>query len=179
MQEIINSYVTDEAAQLKLQALAVSSPDSDGFSLNDGLIKLNGRVWVGQNSAVQTKIIHALHASALGGHSGIPVTLRRLKQLFDWQGTMATVHKFVQSCLVCQQSKPDRAKYPGLLQPLPVPDAAWQVVSLDFIEGMPRSGRYNSILVVVDKFSRYAHFIPLSHPFTAETVAMAFMDNIF
>jgi hypothetical protein len=145
----------------------------------NGVIRKNGKIWIPAVASLQQQIITELHATPLGGHSGIPVTLRRLKQLFDWQGTMATVHKFVQSCLVCQQSKPDRAKYPGLLQPLPVPDAAWQVVSLDFIEGMPRSGRYNSILVVVDKFSRYAHFIPLSHPFTAETVAMAFMDNIF
>jgi len=50
---------------------------------------------------------------------------------------------------------------------------------LDFIEGLPRSGRFNCILVVVDKFSRYAHFIPLSHPFTAATVANAFVENVF
>lgn len=91
----------------------------------------------------------------------------------------ASVHQFVKCCTICQQAKPDRSKYPGLLQPLPVPDGAWQVVSMDFIEGLPRSGRFNCILVVVDKFSRYAHFIPLSHPFSAADVAMAFMDNIY
>jgi hypothetical protein len=67
MQEILNSYVTDDTAQQKLQALAVHSPNEDGFSLTDGLIKLQGRVWVGQNSAIQTKIIHSLYASAVGG----------------------------------------------------------------------------------------------------------------
>jgi len=60
-----------------------------------------------------------------------------------------------------------------------VPDAAWQVISMDFIEGLPKSGKYNCILVVVDKFSRYAHFIPLSHPFSAATVAVAFMDHVY
>ncbi|KAJ1254536.1 hypothetical protein BS78_K036900 [Paspalum vaginatum] len=50
---------------------------------------------------------------------------------------------------------------------------------MDFIEGLPRSKRFDCILVVVDKFSRYAHFIPLAHPFTALTVAHAFMDNIY
>jgi hypothetical protein len=49
---------------------------------------------------------------------------------------------------------------------------------MDFIEGLPRSGRFNCILVVVDKFSRYAHFIPLAHPFSAADVAMDFMDNV-
>lgn len=59
-----------------------------------------------------------------------------------------------------------------------MPDEAWQIISLDFIEGLPKSGRYNCILVVVDKFSRYPHFIGLSHPFTALTVAAAFMDHV-
>lgn len=107
------------------------------------------------------------------------MTLRRLKQLFVWKGMAASVHQFVQSCSVCQQAKADRSKYPSLLQPLPVPDSAFQVVSMDFIEGLPRSGCFNCIMVVVDKFSRFAHFIPLAHPFSAATVASAFMDNIY
>jgi hypothetical protein len=127
---------------------------------------------------LQQSIIHELHSTPLGGHSGIPVTLRRLKQLFFWKGMAKSVQEYVRNCTVCQQAKPDRSRYPGLLQPLPVPAAAWQVISMDFIEGLPRSGRFNCILVVVDKFSRYAHFIPLAHPFSAADVAMDFMDNV-
>jgi len=89
-----------------------------------------------------------------------------------------SVHDFVRQCSICQQAKPDHAKYPGLLQPLRVHIAAWQTITMDFIEGLPRSGRYNCILVV-DKFSRYAHFLPLSHPFSAAGVAVVFMDNVY
>ena len=71
---------------------------------------------------------------------------------------------FVSSCATCVQSKPDRAAYPGLLSPLPVPSESWQVISMDFVEGLPRSASANYILVIVDKFSKYAHFIPLLHP---------------
>jgi transposase InsO family protein len=155
------------------------SPSSEpGYTLHKGVIRYKDRIWLPAVSELQEKIILALHASPAGGHSGIPVTLRRVKQLFFWKGMKASVKKLVAECVICQKAKPDRAKYPGLLQPLPVPDEAFQMISLDFIEGLPRSGRYNCILVVVDKFSRYAHFIPLSHPFTASTVAAAFMDNI-
>lgn len=91
----------------------------------------------------------------------------------------SAVHKFVSSCLTCLQAKPDRFRLPGLLQPLPVPSGSWQVVTMDFIEGLPRSGVYNCILVVVDKFSKFAHFIGLSRPFTAASVAKAFLDNVY
>lgn len=80
---------------------------------------------------------------------------------------------------MCLQAKPDRSRYPGLLQPLPIPDGAWQVISMDFIEGLPKSGRFDTILVVVDKFSKYSHFIPLSHSFSAIDVAQAFMCNVY
>lgn len=65
-----------------------------------------------------------------------------------------------------------------MLQPLPVPDHAWQIVSLDFVEGLPKSASFNCILVVVDKFSKYSHFVPLTHPFSALDVAEAYMQHI-
>lgn len=91
----------------------------------------------------------------------------------------ADVKDYVQSCSICLKAKPDRARYPGLLEPLPVPNQAWQMISLDFIEGLPQSGRFNCILVVVDKFSKYSHFLPLSHPFSAQQVATVYIDQIY
>jgi hypothetical protein len=178
MQEISDSYQADTRARELLQKLSINPAVVPGFTLRDGILRINNRIWLPANSELHTKIVLELHASAAGGHSGIPVTLRRVKQLFHWQGLKSTVKKLVSECITCQQAKPDRAKYPGLLQPLPVPAAAWQIISMDFIEGLPCSGRCNCILVVVDKFSRYAHFIGLSHPFTAASVAAAFMDNV-
>lgn len=89
------------------------------------------------------------------------------------------VQAFVSSCVVCQQAKPDRTKLPGLLQPLPIPEAAWQVVSLDFVMGLPTSGGFDCILVVVDLFTKYAHFLGLKHPFTAYSVAVLFHNNVY
>jgi hypothetical protein len=82
------------------------------------------------------------------------------------------VHQYVKECTVCQQAKPECSRYPGLLAPLPVPDQFWQMVTMDFVEGLPRSSRFNCVLIVVDKLSRYAH------PFTAATVALAYMDHV-
>jgi hypothetical protein len=62
---------------------------------------------------------------------------------------------------------------------LPVPDGAWQTISMNFVEGLQKSGGMDAILVVVDKFSKYGHFVALSHPFTAASVAKLFMSNIY
>ena len=53
------------------------------------------------------------------------------------------------------------------------------MVSLDFIEGLPLSARFNCILVVVDLFSKYAHFVGLPHPFTAASVAKVFFSQVY
>jgi len=66
-----------------------------------------------------------------------------------------------------------------MLQPLPVPEGAWQVISLDFVEGSPKSKGMDVILVVVNTFSKYSHFLALAHPFTSVSVAQLFMTNIY
>lgn len=96
-----------------------------------------------------------------------------------WKGLKDTVKQFVQTCLTYQQAKTERVSPAGLLQPLPIPKRPWTVISLDFIEGLPLSSGYDVILVVVDKFSKYGHFIPLKLPYSALTVPTTFMQHIF
>lgn len=73
----------------------------------------------------------------------------------------------------------EQVAYPGLLQSLPIPEKFWEHVSIDFVEGLPKSEGCDTIMVVVDRYSKYAHFIPLSHLFSATTVARVFLDNIY
>jgi hypothetical protein len=179
LEDIVASYTDDEQAQDLISKLSVQPSAVPQISLVSGVIQFNNRIWLSKNSNLQPKLMAAFHNSAVSGHSGIPATYHRMKQYFYWPGMKAAIQSFVKQCPVCQQAKPDRARYPGLLQPLPVPDTAWEVVSMDFVEGLPRSGHYNCILVVVDKLTKFAHFIPLRHPFTALTVAKTFLDNVY
>ncbi|KAF0912416.1 hypothetical protein E2562_014060 [Oryza meyeriana var. granulata] len=76
------------------------------------------------------------------------------------------------------RNKTETLQPAGLLQPLEVPSQVWADISMDFIEGLPKVGGKSVILTVVDRFSKYAHFIALGHPYTATTVARAFFDGI-
>jgi hypothetical protein len=178
LQEIQESYNTDPQTVKLLAELSITSAVGL-YTLQDGLIRYKQRIWVGSNLALQHKILTSLHASAIGGHSGFEVTYKRVKQLFAWFKLKQSVQNFVAQCSVCQQAKNERVAYPGLLAPLPIPNSAWHTVTLDFIEGLPKSAGFNCILVVVDKFSKYAHFVTLSHPFTAFQVAITYLNNVF
>lgn len=171
LQEVTEGYDKDAHASQLVTELSLHPQARENYFLQNGLIRYKGRVWVGDNPVLQHKLISEMHDNPIGGHSGFPVTYRKLKRLFAWKGMKKQVQHQLKQCQVCLQAKPERLKYPGLLQPLPVPEGAWQVLSLDFIKGLPKSERFNCILVVVDKFSKFAHFIPLAHPFTTATVA--------
>jgi transposase InsO family protein len=172
-------YEDDTQARQLLTELSVTGANDRGFTLRDGVLRFRDRIWVGTNSLAQNHILQALHSSGVGGHSGVQATYHRVKQYFAWPQMKSTVQQFVAGCQVCQQAKPEHVKLPGLLQPLRVPDGAWKVVCMDFIEGLPLSRNHNCILVVIDKFTKYSHFIPLRHPFTASTVATAFLNTVY
>lgn len=89
------------------------------------------------------------------------------------------IKSYVTSSQVCQHAKTEHNKLSGLLQPLPVPKSAWHTISMDFIGGLPKSKKYDTILVVIDKFSKYAHFVALSHPYTVASIAQLFLDSIY
>lgn len=106
-------------------------------------------------------------------------TIKKLQSLFFWKYLVQDTRDFINRCDVFQRHKYDVAESPGLLQPLPVSDGVWTDICLDFIEGLPKSSGKEVILVVVDRLSKYGHFLAFAHPYTAQLVAQCFLDNIF
>lgn len=89
------------------------------------------------------------------------------------------VKEYVQACDICQRVKSGQHFPGGLLQPLPVPEQIWQDISLDFIDGLPRSQEKDCIMVVIDRLTKGGHFIALTHPFSATVVAQVFLDHVY
>jgi len=176
---IVEGYQQDPQAQQLLTELSVVTPNDKGYALVDGIIKHKGRIWLGNHKEAHQAVLLALHASGLGGHSSITATYHKVKALFSWPNMKNDIQEYISKCQVCSQAKTEHCRLPGLLNPLPVPSQAWHTISLDFIEGLPKSKTYDTILVIVDKFSKYEHFIPLSHPYTALSVAQLFLNHIY
>ncbi|KAF3623048.1 putative zinc finger protein VAR3, chloroplastic-like [Capsicum annuum] len=89
------------------------------------------------------------------------------------------VRSFIQQCDICHRNMYDAATYPGYLQPLLIPEDVWTNVCLDFIKGLPKSNGKDVILVVVDRLSKYGHFLCLHHPYTTQSVAQCYLDHVF
>jgi hypothetical protein len=98
--------------------------------------------------------------------------------LFSWHGLKQDVENFVKHCQTFQQAKSERINPAELLQPLSILAGAWQDITMDFIEGLPKSEGFNTILVILDRFSKYAHFLLLKHPFSAKKVAQVVLDMV-
>jgi IS30 family transposase len=101
-----------------------------------------------------------------------------LKENVYWDKMKEDVTQFVNACGTCQQTKhPTHAPY-DLLQPLPIPTGVWEDISLDFIVGLHSFHSNTVILVVVDRFSKAAHFGMLPTHHTASKVADLFAKMV-
>ncbi|KAK9057995.1 hypothetical protein SSX86_022835 [Deinandra increscens subsp. villosa] len=159
----------------KLQKDPSSVPN---FSLVDQFLFHYGRIVIPEMHDLRLKLLQEAHDTPIGGHGGFLKTYKRLSSRYYWPKMKQDVREFVQQCVICQQQKYQTLAPAGLLQPLPIPDQIWEDVSMDFIVGLPPSSRFDTILVVVDRLSKYAHFICLSHPYTAKGVASVFCKEI-
>jgi hypothetical protein len=111
-------------------------------------------------------------------HEGSEKILHWFHQTFHTPRAKQTVQQFVSDCIVCQHNKTEHLHTAGLLQLLPIPDQIWEDISMDFIEALPKMGGKSVILTMVDHLSKYAHFIPLAHPYSARAVAHKFFSEI-
>ncbi|WMV37544.1 hypothetical protein MTR67_030929 [Solanum verrucosum] len=118
------------------------------------------------------------YSGGLIGHFGVPKTLDILKEQFFWPKMKHDVEMICGQCLECKQAK-STTRPQGKYTPLPTPNGPWMDISMDFVLGLPRTKRgHDSIFVVVDRFSKMAHFIPCHKCDDASHVASLFVINV-
>nr|GEX97690.1 reverse transcriptase [Tanacetum cinerariifolium] len=109
LKEIPASWIADVDIQLLIQQLETSFVPNRKFNWSNGELRRKGKLVIGNNAALRTKLVTLFYNDHVGGHTGI------------------------------QRNKPNLEAYPGLLQPLPVPNQVWKDISMDFIDGLPSS----------------------------------------
>ena len=115
-----------------------------------------------------------------GAHCGYHRAYNRLASLYFWPRMSKDIKLFVTSCDICQKSKIKRHAPFGLLRPIPIPAKPFEVISMDFIPELPETqSGFNNILVVVDKLTKYAIFIPTVTKLKEVECAKLVFDHIF
>ncbi|MBW0566228.1 hypothetical protein O181_105943, partial [Austropuccinia psidii MF-1] len=151
------------------------------YSLDSSSQILLFKDWVAvpNDPTIQLSILQKRHDSPLDGHPGQEKTLKIVKQDFHWSGMTQFIKDYVSSCQQCSRNKNINHKKFGLLKPLPIPNGPWICLSMDFITQLPLSNSFDSILVIVNRFSKMAGFIPTMPSITSLDLAHLFIKNIF
>ena len=131
-----------------------------------------------QKYCMRENLLKGKHNGGLVKHFGHDKTFSKLNGAYFWPGMRTNVKKFVDRCRICHHTKGKRQNT-GLYQPLPIPERLWDAVSMDFVLGIKRTHRgYDSIFVVVDRFSKMAHFIPCQKTSDATHIVNLFFKEI-
>ncbi|MBW0520354.1 hypothetical protein O181_060069 [Austropuccinia psidii MF-1] len=136
-------------------------------------------VLVPRNEQIQLNILQKCHDSPLAGHPGQERTLKLIKRYFSWAGINQFIKDYVSSCQQCSRNKNIHHKNFGLLKPLQIPSGPWNSLSMDSITQFPLSSNFDLVLVVVDRFSKMAIFIPAYGTITSLDSAQIVINNVF
>ncbi|QRW20683.1 Retrotransposable element Tf2 protein [Rhizoctonia solani] len=148
------------------------------YQMEAGLLFYQGRIVVPDTGTLQTDLLRIFHNSPLAGHPGRQQTLELVSRNYYWPGIRADTYWHVDSCKICQQiRKPKYAPIPP--QPLELPSRPWQHISYNMIVNLPKDGAYDSILVIVDSFTKYVILVECSKRLKAPKLADLFLQHVW
>jgi hypothetical protein len=147
------------------------------------VLRYKGRAYVPEEPALRQEILFQHHDTPMAGHFGARRTHENISRLYYWPSLDHDVQEYVRTCAVCQRSKAPRHSKHGQLAPLPIPRDIFEEVTLDFITGLPpardSSGCvFDAILVIVDRLSKMAIYIPALKTWDAKQFAESYFNNV-
>ncbi|XP_074318277.1 uncharacterized protein LOC141655077 [Silene latifolia] len=173
--EILENYYQDDGEFWVIFEKCGKGPFEE-FMLQEGFLFKGNRLCVPKHP-IRDLLVREAHGGSLAGHFGMAKTLEVLKEHFFWPKMIGDVTILVNKCVTCKVTK--SSFKPGLYPPLPVPLRPWEDVSMDFIVALPRTHRgKDAIMVVVDRFSKMAHFVACHKTDDASNVAELYYREI-
>lgn len=150
-----------------------------GYNIKNNVLYFHNRVYVPDIDCIRLKIIQEFHDSQNAGHFGSRKTFNLVHRYYHWPKIKQYIQSYVKTCDTCHRNKSPRHKPHGFLKPLEIPRRPWSSIGMDFIVKLPNSQGYDSILCVVDRFTKMAHFIPCLETIDSVNLANLFVIHIF
>ncbi|CAL2228611.1 unnamed protein product [Prunus armeniaca] len=174
------------AAQLEDPNLCVIRSEVESGTRTDYAIRKDGALVTGthlcvpkNNDDLRREIMEEAHCSTYSMHPGSTKMYRTLREYYSWPHMKGDIAKYVSRCLICQQVKAKRQKPSGLMQPLPIPEWKWELITMDFVFKLPCTSKgHDGIWVIVDRLTKSAHFLPIKETYSLSRLAKLFVDEI-
>ncbi|GBG71317.1 hypothetical protein CBR_g8739 [Chara braunii] len=178
-QKIREAYAQDPIYSGLLKRVKEALETEPNYRTTEGLLfeKTNvfDRLCIPSSEEIRSLILGECHDTE--GHFGWQKTLANLMRAYTWPGMKNDCVEYVRSCKVCQRNKTSTRAPLGLLRPLPIPDQSGDSVSIDFMDTQVKSRHGKSqVMVIVDRFSKYAVFVPLPSEGRTDLVIQRFFD---
>jgi hypothetical protein len=144
-----------------------------------GLLMHNDRIYVTSLGELRNLVLKEMHVVPYAGHLDYQKTITTVIKQFFWMGMKKDVDDYIARCMECQKVKVEHRHPVGLSHPLPIQEKKWEVITMDIITGHPRMNKkHDSIMVVVEKLTKAAHFVPVKTTHTTTNIAEIFMKEI-
>jgi hypothetical protein len=155
--------------------------ENEDMKEEDGLYTFKHQIFL--PTLLRRKYILSYHEPPLDGHARPEEVLERMQRTFYFPRMRQTIFQQIRRCNLCRKAKYERHKQYGKLQPNPAPAGAWEDLTMDFLGPLPESKdenevTYENIWVIVDRLTKYAHFIPLPRKYDALYLSKVFTREI-
>jgi Integrase zinc binding domain len=147
--------------------------------MHEGLPYHGNQIYVPDTQQLRLAVMRLYHDSLIARHLGQQGTLELVRRQYWWENMTAYVRSYVQGCHTCARNKHSNKRLAGIMEPLPIPMGPWEWTQLDHITGLPKSGPYDAIYVVMDRFTKMSHFIPTRVTATAEDLVDLHLRHVW
>ena len=144
----------------------------------DSIIYKEGKVYVSKNEKLKAEIIRLHHNTPVERYREQWKTIELVTRNFWWLEVTKKIKQYIERYNFCQRNKNYTEQPAGKLIPNSIPKKLWSHISADFITKLPLAQGYDLILVVVDRLTKIAYFIPTIEKILAEELARLFRNNI-
>ena len=178
LNQVLEAQKNDEKIYAIIKQIG-NGKETEYIVNENGMLYYKDRVCVPYDNDLRKVILEEAHSGSFVIYLGSTKMYQDLKMSFWWSGMKRDVSEFVTKCLVCQRVKAKHQFPSGLLQPIRIPEWKWDRITMDFVVGLPLTGRkHDSVWVVVDRLTKSAHFLPVRTDYSLDKLAELYIKEI-